>query len=189
MKQVLFILILFGMWACKQSEQGNSLTSSNKDKVSQELNSQEMQKLYEHFIPNPENLIDSQENRIIEYLIEHAIPAERLADGVYISKTESKEGTLLKWGDLIELHYEGKFLNGKMFDSSRHKGKPMKTYIGNGIDGWNQALQQLKVGERAFVWIPSAQGYGKEGFPPVIPPDAILVFDVEILGKIESAPE
>ena len=87
-------------------------------------------------------------------------------------------------GQTIEAHYTGYLLDGTKFDSSVDRGQPFSTPIGVGrvIKGWDLAFADMKVGEKRVLFIPSELGYGKRGSPPVIPGNATLVFDVELLG-------
>jgi FKBP-type peptidyl-prolyl cis-trans isomerase len=73
--------------------------------------------------------------------------------------------------------------NGQKFDSSRDRGKPFSCKIGVGqvIRGWDEGVPQLSVGEKARLTITPDYGYGARGFPPVIPPNSTLVFEVELL--------
>lgn len=89
-----------------------------------------------------------------------------------------------KVGDAVTIHYTGTLASdGSKFDSSRDRGSPFQCQIGVGqvIKGWDLAIPQLSVGTRAKLTIPSHEGYGARGFPPVIPPSSTLVFDVELL--------
>ena len=102
-----------------------------------------------------------------------------------------KEGdgkTFPKRGDELTMHYTGTLAsNGKKFDSSRDKGRPFKFRIGIGqvIKGWDAGVMKMSLGQRVKLKIPSSMGYGARGAGGVIPPNADLVFDVELL-KIDS---
>lgn len=86
-------------------------------------------------------------------------------------------------GKTVTVHYTGKLQNGKKFDSSHDRNIPFSFQLGSGqvIPGWDKGLVGMKVGGKRKLTIPSKDGYGKRGAPPVIPPDATLVFDVELL--------
>jgi peptidylprolyl isomerase len=87
-------------------------------------------------------------------------------------------------GTMIQAHYTGKFLDGKVFDSSVRRGKPFSFNVGNGrvIKGWDEALLDMQKGEKRLLIIPSHLAYGDRGYPPVIPPKAMLVFEVELVS-------
>src|SRR5450755_181696 len=88
----------------------------------------------------------------------------------------------VKTGDKIKVHYTGTLMNGKKFDSSRDKGEPFEFTVGQGvIAGWSQGVVGMKKGGKRKLVIPSELGYGKNGSPPLIPGDAGLKFDIELL--------
>lgn len=87
-------------------------------------------------------------------------------------------------GDTIEVHYTGKLDDGTMFDSSLARHKPIKFKLGVGqvIKGWDEGLLEMCIGEKRTLYIPSELAYGKRGAGGIIPPDAGLIFDTELMG-------
>jgi FKBP-type peptidyl-prolyl cis-trans isomerase len=87
--------------------------------------------------------------------------------------------------DKVKVHYTGTLVDGKEFDSSRKRGEPAEFPLNGVIKCWTEALQKMKVGGRAKVVCPSAIAYGEQGRPPVIPGNAVLTFDVELLDIVK----
>lgn len=87
-------------------------------------------------------------------------------------------------GQTIKVHYTGTLTDGKVFDSSIPRGEPFTLKLGAGqvIPGWELGLLGMKVGEKRRLTIPPELAYGKDGFPGVIPPNATLIFEVELLA-------
>lgn len=107
----------------------------------------------------------------------------RTASGLQYEDTQPGTGETAKKGDHVVVHYTGTLENGSKFDSSRDRGKPFEFALGTGtvIRGWDEGVAGMKVGGRRTLVIPSELGYGARGAGGVIPPNATLVFDVELL--------
>jgi peptidyl-prolyl cis-trans isomerase A (cyclophilin A) len=114
--------------------------------------------------------------------------AQTTASGLKYIIENPGTGAEPKVGDIVSVHYTGMLLDGKKFDSSVDRGQPIQIPIGVGqvIKGWDEGILLLKEGGKGKLVIPPYLGYGKQGAGGVIPPNAWLVFDVELV-KVEAA--
>lgn len=101
--------------------------------------------------------------------------------GLQYKKLVSGKGKTPKAADKVKVHYEGKLINGEIFDSSKERGEPIVFPVNGVIKGWTEALQLMKEGDKWMLYIPSEIAYGKRGAGGAIGPDAVLVFEVELL--------
>lgn len=104
--------------------------------------------------------------------------------GVNIEVITEGKGATPKEGQMVTVHYTGWLTDSTKFDSSRDRGQPFKYQFGVGqvIQGWDDGVATLKVGGKSKFTIPSELGYGTRGAGGIIPPNATLIFEVELLG-------
>ena len=104
-------------------------------------------------------------------------------NGLKVEKYFEGNGAPAQAGKMVRVHYTGMLENGQKFDSSRDRGEPIEFPLGVGyvIQGWDQGIAQLNVGDKAKLTIPASLGYGAAGVPGVIPGGATLIFDVELV--------
>ncbi|TDE04152.1 peptidylprolyl isomerase [Flavobacterium hiemivividum] len=108
---------------------------------------------------------------------------EKTESGLRYQFIQRGEGKQAAAGKMVSVHYEGSLENGKVFDSSYPRKKPIEFKLGQGqvIEGWDEGIALLKVGDKARFVIPSHLGYGSRGAGGAIPPNATLIFDVELM--------
>lgn len=116
-----------------------------------------------------------------------AAPASRvhrLASGLVYEDLEIGSGTMADPGLLVSVHYTGWLTDGTKFDSSYDRGQPYKFPLGAGqvIRGWDEGIKGMRVGGKRKLMIPSDLAYGPDGREPKIPPDAALVFEVQLVA-------
>ncbi|MCH8684760.1 FKBP-type peptidyl-prolyl cis-trans isomerase [Pedomonas mirosovicensis] len=112
-----------------------------------------------------------------------------LPSGLQIETLREGNGPKPSAGDVVIVHYRGTLQDGTVFDSSYDRNQPAMFRIGDLIPGWNEGLQQMQQGGKYRLVVPSDLAYGPEGAGGgIIPPDAVLVFEVELLA-FQSMPE
>ena len=122
--------------------------------------------------PTPSNTMSDDDNKVVT-----------TASGLKYVVLNEGTGAAPKTGQTVVVHYTGTLEDGTKFDSSRDRGQPFSFKLGVGqvIKGWDEGLSTMKVGDRRQLTIPPELGYGARGAGGTIPPNATLVFDVELL--------
>jgi FKBP-type peptidyl-prolyl cis-trans isomerase FkpA/FKBP-type peptidyl-prolyl cis-trans isomerase FklB len=110
--------------------------------------------------------------------------SKRHPSGLVLQPLSSGVGEQPDANDHVRVHYEGRLIDGTVFESSRARGTPATLPVRGVLPCWSEALQAMRVGDRSRVVCPAELAYGERGAPPVIKPGATLVFDIELLGVV-----
>lgn len=138
--------------------------------------------IYQFYHQDPQNLDEREENAIIDYIVDKEINVSKIPErGIYYSIDEEGKGPLLRPGEKVKINYKGYFLDGRQFDSSYQRGKPITFNVGDMISGWNIGLTRFKSGGKGKIFIPSRFAYGEKGLEGFVPPNTALIFEVDIL--------
>ena len=126
------------------------------------------------FFPQKEN--DSSDNNINKEIV--------MENGLKVEDVKLGTGAEAKEDNMITAHYTGTLLDGTKFDSSLDRGTPFSFQLGSGqvIAGWDQGVLGMKVGGKRKLTIPPDLAYGEQGIPGAIPPNATLIFEIELLS-------
>lgn len=129
-------------------------------------------------------VLATQEGKPMEPAKDAAAKETVTPSGLKYVDQKAGTGAEAKAGDVVSVHYTGWLENGTKFDSSRDRNEPFRFKLGAGqvIKGWDEGVAGMKVGGKRRLTIPAELGYGKRGAGGVIPPNATLVFEVELLG-------
>lgn len=172
----LLLLALLTAVGCKQEARSAKATPAATTSKSLSVND-----LYADYYQSPTTQAQREQNAIIDYIAEQNIDVLRSPSGLYYQVTKTGSGDTFERGDALKAHYRGYFLDGREFDSSYGRGRPMSFKVGQMITGFNEVCYYLRPGATATVIIPSRLGYGVEGMQDIVPPNSTLVFDIEVV--------
>jgi len=173
----LFIIILSCFYSCKSDQPEKVIKAAVKQKSEEAI----LSDIYQHYSSDPVTQHQKDENAIIEYIAEHGLSAKRSSSGLYYAIDTLGQGPLIRRGDQVRAHYKGYFLNGKEFDSSYSRNKPLWFTVGQMAAGWDEGMTYLNAGSRATLLLPSYLGYGEQGFPGYVEPNTVILFDIAVL--------
>ena len=138
---------------------------------------------FETFKSSGVSRLAEEKGRQAKELDKVAAGFDETESGLRYKKIQKGNGPKAEAGQTVSVHYEGSLLNGQVFDSSYKRNEPIDFQLGIGqvIPGWDEGISLLQVGDKARFVIPSNLAYGSAGAGGVIPPDATLIFDVELM--------
>ena len=164
-------------------EQGDKIESLEIIRVGDEAQTWNAAKAFEDFKTSKERRIADQKAKLIAELDKIASGFESTESGLRYKIIQKGSGSKAVVGQKVSVHYEGALLNGQVFDSSYKRKEPIDFQLGVGqvIPGWDEGIALLNVGDKARFVIPSDLAYGEAGAGGVIPSNATLIFDVELV--------
>ncbi|UIP25205.1 FKBP-type peptidyl-prolyl cis-trans isomerase [Acinetobacter towneri] len=148
---------------------------------------EELQKAYEQFQQELQQKQATQaqaaQTASDSFLTENGKKAgvQTTASGLQYQVIKEGTGKQPTASSVVKVHYTGKLVDGKVFDSSVQRGEPIEFPLNQVITGWTEGLQLMKEGGKATLYIPSQLGYGEQGVPGMIPANSTLIFDVELI--------
>ena len=180
MKSILLLIVVSCLISCVSDTPKNKISEPDAE-PKKELTSEIAVKLYANYHQNPSNQLQIDENALLDYAIDHNLDVTRTASGLYYIIHKEGNGPTFVMGQPFKAHYRGYTLDGKIFDSSYKKNRPIIYNVGDMVTGWNEAFQIMNVGTKAQLLIPSRLAYGAGGYPGLIKPNTPIAFDLEIL--------
>ncbi|MFK7813022.1 MAG: peptidylprolyl isomerase [Maribacter sp.] len=164
--------------------QGDEITSLEIVRVGAEAEGFDAAQAFDTFKNSGAERIAAEKTKQAAELDKVAAGFESTDSGLRYKIIQKGDGVKAESGRNVSVHYEGSLLSGQVFDSSYKRNEPISFQLGVGqvIKGWDEGISLLQVGDKARFVIPSDLGYGGAGAGGVIPPNATLIFDVELMG-------
>lgn len=176
------IFLLFTILLCSSCEWESTPSTSNVGFAKTITEDQVIHNTMNDFVSDPKTQAEIDKNLILNHIIDHKLDMQSTSDGIYYQITKDGAGIHPTLKDVIVTNYHGTFLSGKVFDSKMDSKKPFTYPLNRMNDGWKKAIPLMKSGGKAIFIIPSSLCYGEQGFGELIPPHAVLKFEVELLG-------
>jgi FKBP-type peptidyl-prolyl cis-trans isomerase len=182
-KHTVFGYVVEGQAIVDQVAQGDSIDSLTIERHGEEALQWDALKAFETFNSSGEERKKAAEAAAKKALGSLTDGMEKTASGLYYQITKEGNGATPEKGAKVSVHYNGTLVDGTVFDSSYQRDQPIEFAVGIGqvIPGWDEGIMLLSKGAGARLVIPSNLAYGSQGAGGVIPPDATLIFDVELV--------
>lgn len=182
-KHTVFGHVIEGQDIVDAIAQGDILEKIDILRIGEEAQNWHAIEAFRTFEGSREKRLAEEKRQKEEELDKLSVGFEKTASGLRYRITKKGNGEKTKKGDMVSVHYEGSLPNGMVFDSSFKRNEPIDFALGVGqvISGWDEGIALLHVGDQATLVIPSDLGYGSRGAGGVIPPDATLIFKVELV--------
>lgn len=182
-KHTVFGNVVEGQDVVDKIEQGDIINGLEIVRIGDEAESWNAVEAFTTFESSRELRLQEEKNKAEAELEKVASGFDKTNTGLRYKILKKGSGNQAQKGNTVSVHYEGSLTNGQVFDSSYQRNQPIDFQLGIGqvIPGWDEGISLLKVGDKARFVIPSELGYGSAGAGGVIPPNATLIFDVELM--------
>lgn len=182
-KHTVFGRVEHGQEVVDSIEQEDTIESLEIIRVGAEAEAFNAVEAFRVFEGSREKRLEEEKNKAEAALEKLASGFDKTESGLRYQIIQKGDGTKAEKGKTVSVHYKGQLPDGTVFDSSYKRNEPIDFPLGVGqvIKGWDEGIQLLKVGDKARLVIPSDLGYGSQGAGGVIPPNATLIFDVELM--------
>lgn len=183
-KHTVFGNVVAGQDVVDAIAQGDTIKNVEIVRVGKEAEEWNAFEAFEEFKISKEKRLAAAKVKQEEELNKVSAGFEKTSSGLRYKIIQKGAGKKALQGQNVSVHYEGSLLNGQVFDSSYKRKEPIEFQLGVGqvIPGWDEGISLLQVGDKARFLIPSDLAYGSAGAGGVIPPNASLLFDVELMG-------
>lgn len=183
-KHTVFGRVTSGQEVVDAIAQGDSIDRLEIIRVGEDAAAWDAVAAFDHFRESALEREANKKEQAEKQLEVHSEGFEATDSGLRYKMLQSGDGPRPDKGDRVAVHYQGSLLDGTIFDSSFKRGEPIEFLLGEGqvIPGWDEGIQLLRVGDKARLLLPPDLAYGSRGAGGVIPPNAPLLFDVELVG-------
>ncbi|WP_026933765.1 peptidylprolyl isomerase [Christiangramia echinicola] len=182
-KHTVFGNVVEGQEVVDKIQQGDKLEKVEIVREGSDAENFDAAKAFQDFNSEKEKREEEAKKKAEAELDKLATGFEKTESGLRYQIINKGDGVQAEKGKNVSVHYKGQLADGTVFDSSYKRNKPLEFPVGVGhvIPGWDEGIQLLQVGDKARMVIPSHLGYGERGAGGVIPPNAVLIFDVELM--------
>lgn len=183
-KHTVFGHVVEGQDVVDSIAQGDKIETVNIIRVGSEAEKWDAVKVFETFNAEKQKRIEEARRKAEEILAKETVGFEKTASGLFYKIIHKGNGKKAEAGKKVAVHYTGMLLDKTVFDSSYRRNQPLSFTVGVGqvIEGWDEGILLLEEGDKARLVIPSDLAYGSRGAGGVIPPNAPLIFDVELVS-------
>jgi FKBP-type peptidyl-prolyl cis-trans isomerase len=183
-KHTVFGCVIEGQQIVDSITQGDKIDKIEIHRIGKDAQDWDAVTAFNSHIQKAQERIEAQKAKQAEEIDKESVGFQQTDSGLRYQIIQEGAGQQVANGQTVSVHYKGQLLDGTVFDSSYKRQQPIDFVLGQGqvIPGWDEGVSLLKVGDKARFVIPSDLAYGSRGAGGVVPPDAALIFDVELVA-------